>query len=211
MGRPGCAARCCAANPVGIKIVDNLARPTGNFTGLPNMAVELVPKRVEMLKAAVPSLSRLGLVVNASVPEAARRYVEVAQLAARSLGVTLKPVEIRRPEDIEPVFSIAAQSGLHGMCLTSDGLIYVEQQRLAQLAQKHNLPLIGYTREMAVWPGMLMIYGASNVALFKRAGYFVDKLLKGAKPADLPVEQPAVIELIINLKTAKALGITIPS
>jgi putative tryptophan/tyrosine transport system substrate-binding protein len=95
--------------------------------------------------------------------------------------------------------------------LTSDGLIYVEQQRLARLAEKHNLPLIGYTREMAMWPGMMMVYGASNVALFKRAAYFVDKLLKGAKPADLPVEQPRVIELIVNLKTAKTLGITVPT
>jgi putative ABC transport system substrate-binding protein len=96
------------------------------------------------------------------------------------------------------------------MCLTSDGLIYVEQQRLAQLALDRNLPLIGYTREMAKWTGMLMTYGPSNVALFNRAAYFVDKILKGAKPADLPVEQPTTIELVINLKTAKTLKLTIP-
>jgi putative tryptophan/tyrosine transport system substrate-binding protein len=95
--------------------------------------------------------------------------------------------------------------------LTSDGLIYVEQQRLAQLAQDRSLPLIGYTREMAKWPGMLMTYGASNVALFNRAAYYVDKILKGAKPADLPVEQPTIIELVINLDTAKALGVQIPA
>jgi putative ABC transport system substrate-binding protein len=94
--------------------------------------------------------------------------------------------------------------------LTSDGLIYVEQERLAQLALGRNLPLIGYTREMTRWTGMLMTYGASNVALFNRAAYFVDKILKGAKPGDLPVEQPTKIELLINLKTAKALGLTIP-
>jgi putative ABC transport system substrate-binding protein len=198
-------------DPVGSKIVDNLARPTGNFTGLTNMAVELVPKRVQMLKEAIPNLSRMGLLVNASVPEAAQRYIEVAQTAALSIGVTLRPVEIRRPEDIDPAISRAAQSGLQGMCLTSDGLIYVEQRRLAQLAEKQHLPLIGYTREMAIESGMLMIYGASNVALFQRAAYFVDRLLKGDKPADLPVEQPTVIELIINLKTARALGIAIPA
>ncbi len=102
------------------------------------------------------------------------------------------------------------QSRLQGICLTSDGLIYVEQERLSQLALDRNLPLIGYTRDMAKWTGMLMTYGPSNVALFKRAAYFVDKILKDAKPGDLPVEQPTVIELIVNLKTAKALGLTIP-
>jgi ABC-type uncharacterized transport system substrate-binding protein len=197
-------------DPVGSKLIDNLARPGGNITGLTNMAVELVPKRMEVLKEAIPSLSRMALLVNASVPEAARRYIEIAQTAARPLGVTLQPVEIRTVADIERAFSLVTQSRLQGMCLTSDGLIYVEQRRLAQLAQDRNLPLIGYTREMGQWPGMLMTYGPSNVALFTRAAYFVDKILKGAKPADLPVEQPRTIELVINLKTAKTLGLTIP-
>jgi putative ABC transport system substrate-binding protein len=197
-------------DPVGSKLIDNLARPGGNITGLTNMAVELVPKRMEVLKEAIPSLSRMALLVNASVPGNARRYIEIAQTAARPLGVTLQPVEIRTAADIERAFSMITQSRLQGMCLTSDGLIYVEQRRLAQLAQGRNLPLIGYTREMAQWTGMLMTYGPSNVALFRRAAYFVDKILKGAKPADLPVEQPTIIELVINLKTAKALGLTIP-
>ena len=174
------------------------------------MAVELVPKRMEMLKEAIPGLSRMALLVNASVPEAARRYIEIAQIAAHRLGVTLQPVEIRTTADIERAFSTTVENQLQGMCLTSDGLIYVEQQRLAQLAQDRSLPLIGYTREMTKWPGMLMTYGASNVALFNRAAYYVDKILKGAKPADLPVEQPTIIELVINLSTAKALGVQIP-
>jgi putative ABC transport system substrate-binding protein len=197
-------------DPVGSKLIDSLARPGGNITGLTNMAVELVPKRMEVLKEAIPGLSRMALLVNASVPEAARRYIEIAQTAARPLGVTLQPVEIRTAADIESAFSMITQSRLQGMCLTSDGLIYVEQQRLAQLALDRNLPLIGYTREMAKWTGMLMTYGPSNVALFNRAAYFVDKILKGAKPADLPVEQPTTIELVINLKTAKTLRLTIP-
>ena len=197
-------------DPVGSKLIDNLARPGGNITGLTNMAVELVPKRMEVLKEAVPGLSRMALLVNVSSLEAARRYIEVAQAAARPLGVTLQPVEIRTPADIERAFSMATQSRLQGMCLTSDGLIYVEQRRLAQLAQERSLPLIGYTREMAQWPGMLMTYGPSNVALFSRAAYFVDKILKGVKPGDLPVEQPTTIEVIVNLKTAKTLGLTIP-
>ena len=197
-------------DPVGSKLVDNLARPGGNMTGLTNMAVELVPKRMEILIEAIPGLSRMALLVNASVPEAARRYVEIAQTAARPLGFTLQPVEIRTAADIERVFSLIPQSRLQGMCLTSDGLIYVEQRRLAQLALDRTLPLIGYTREIAQWTGMLMTYGASNVALFNRAAYFVDKILKGAKPADLPVEQPTTIELLVNLKTAKALERTLP-
>ena len=197
-------------DPVGSKLVDNLGRPGGNMTGLTNMAVELVPKRVQVLKEAVPGLSRMALLVNAGVPDAARSYVEVAQPAARQVGVELQPVEIRTPADIERAFALVAQNRLQGMCLTSDGLIYVEQQRLARLAQERNVALIGYTREMAQWPGMLMTYGASNVALFKRVAYFVDKILKGAKPGDLPVEQPTKIEVIVNLKTATALGLTIP-
>jgi ABC-type uncharacterized transport system substrate-binding protein len=197
-------------DPVGSKLISNLARPGGNITGLTNMAVELVPKRLQVLKEAIPSLSRIALLVNASVPEAARRYVEIAQTVVGPLGVTLQPVEIRTPADIERAFSMITQSRLQGVCLTSDGLIYVEQERLAQLALNRNLPLIGYTRDMAKWTGMLMTYGPSNVELFKRAAYFVDKILKGAKPGDLPVEQPTKIEFIVNLKTAKTLGLTIP-
>jgi putative ABC transport system substrate-binding protein len=197
-------------DPLGSKLVASLAQPGGNITGLTNLAVELVPKRMQVLKEAIPSLSRVGLLVNASVPEAARRYIEIAQTAARPLGLTLQPVEIRTPEDIGPAFSIITQSRLQGICLTSDGLIYVEQERLSQLALDRNLPLIGYTRDMAKWTGMLMTYGPSNVALFKRAAYFVDKILKGAKPGNLPMQQPTTFELVINLKTAKALGLTIP-
>ena len=143
-------------DPVGSKLVDSLARPGGNMTGLTNMAVELVPKRMEILKEAIPGLSRMALLVNASVPKAARRYIEIAQAAARPLGFTVQPVEIRTPADIERAFSLVTQHRLHGMCLTSDGLIYVEQRRLAQLALDRTLPLIGYTREMAQWPGMLL-------------------------------------------------------
>ena len=198
-------------DPLGSGLVTSLGRPGGNITGLANMAVELVPKRMQAIKEAIPRLSRLGLLVNASVPEAARRYVEVARTAAGPLGLTLEPVEIRVPADIEPAFSMALQSRIQALCLTSDGLIYVEQERLSQLALDRKLPMIGYTRDMAKWTGMLMTYGPSNVALFKRAAYFVDRILKGAKPGDLPVEQPTVIELIVNQKTAKILGVTILS
>jgi putative ABC transport system substrate-binding protein len=198
-------------DPVGSKLIDSLARPGGNITGLTNMAVELVPKRMGILKEAIPSLTRMALLVNASSPENARAYIEIAQTAGRPLGLTVQPVEIRAVADIERAFSVITQSRLQGVCLTSDGLIYVEQRRLAQLALDRRVPLIGYTREMGQWTGMLLTYGPSNVALFSRAAYFVDKILKGAKPGELPVEQPTTFELTVNLKTAKALGLGIPS
>ena len=120
-------------DPLGSGLVTSLGRPGGNITGLANMAVELVPKRMQAIKEAIPRLSRIGLLVNAGVPEAARRYVEVARTAAGPLGLTLEPVEIRVPADIEPAFSMAIQSRIQALCLTSDGLIYVEQERLSQL------------------------------------------------------------------------------
>ena len=197
-------------DPVGSKLVDSLARPGGNTTGMTNMAVELVPKRVELLKAAIPGLARMALLVNASYPEAARRYVEAGQTAARPLGIALQPMEVRSAADFERAFSMTSQQKLQGVSLTVDGLFYANQRLLAQLAQERRLPLIGYAREMADGAGMFMSYGPSNVASFHRTAYFVDKILRGTKPADLPVEQPTKFELVINLKTAKALGLTIP-
>jgi putative tryptophan/tyrosine transport system substrate-binding protein len=174
------------------------------------MAVELVPKRVELLKEAIPGLSRMALLVNASYPEAVRRYVEEAQTAARPLGITLQPIEVRSATDFERAFSTIAQHRLQGVSLTVDGLFYATQALLGRLAQERSLPVIGYTREMAEGAGMFMAYGPSVVANFNRAAYFVDKILKGAKPADIPVEQPTQFDLVINVKAAKALGLAIP-
>jgi putative tryptophan/tyrosine transport system substrate-binding protein len=197
-------------DPVGSRLVDSLSRPGGNATGMTNMAVELVPKRVELLKEAIPGLSRMALLVNASYPEAVRRYVEEAQTAARPLGITLQPIEVRSATDFERAFSTIAQHRLQGVSLTVDGLFYATQALLGRLAQERSLPVIGYTREMAEGAGMFMAYGPSVVANFNRAAYFVDRILKGAKPADIPVEQPTKFDLVINLKTAKTLGLTIP-
>ncbi len=196
-------------DPVGSKLVDSLSRPGGNATGMTNMAVELVPKRVELLKEASPGLSRMALLVNASYPEAARRYVEAGQSAARPLGISLQPIEVRSAADFESSFSTISQQRLQGMSLTVDGLFYANQALLARLAQERRLPLIGYAKEMAEGAGMLMSYGPSNVANFQRTAYFVDRILKGAKPADIPVEQPTKFDLVVNLKTAKVLGLTV--
>jgi len=197
-------------DPVGSRLVDSLGRPGGNATGMTNMAVELVPKRVELLKEAIPGLSRMALLVNASYPEAAKRYVEAGQTAARPLGIALQSIEVRSAADFESAFATISQTRLQGVSLTVDGLFYANQAQLARLAQGRKLPLIGYAREMAEDAGVLMSYGPSTVASFNRTAYFVDRILKGTKPADIPVEQPTKFELVINLKTAKALGLTIP-
>jgi putative ABC transport system substrate-binding protein len=195
------------ADPVGSKLVDTLARPGGNITGLANMALELTPKRFELLKEVV-GLSKAALLVNATDP-AAGRYVELSNMAVGPLGVTVEPIEVRTPDDFERAFSGISEKGLQGVVTTQDGLIYNEQPRMIRLALQHRLPLIGYSREMAV-NGALMSYGPNNAAMFRRAGTFVDKILKGTKgPGDLPVEQPTKFELFINLKTAKALGLDI--
>jgi putative ABC transport system substrate-binding protein len=197
-------------DPVGSKLVDSLARPGGNATGMTNMAVELVPKRVELLREAIAGLSRMALLVNASYPEAARRYIDTGQTSARPLGIALQPVEVKTADDFERAFSMIRQNRAQGVSLTVDGLFYANQLRLARLAQDRQMPLIGYAREMAEGAGMLMAYGPSNVASFNRTAYFVDRILKGTKPAELPVEQPTKFDLVINLKTAKVLGLTIP-
>jgi putative tryptophan/tyrosine transport system substrate-binding protein len=197
-------------DPVGIKLVDSLGQPGHNITGLTNMAVELVPKRLELLKEAVVALSRAALVVNASFPDAARRYNEAGQIAARTLGVTLLPIEIQGPDDFERAFSTITQNRLQGVSFGVDGLFYQKQKLLAQLALERKLPTIGYAMEMAEEAGMLMSYGPSQTGSFNQTARFVDKILKGAKPADLPVEQPTKFELVVNMKIAKALGIRFP-
>ena len=197
-------------DPVGSKLVNSLSRPGKNITGMTNMALELVPKRIELLKEAVPNLSRMALLVNASYPEAARRYSEMGQTAARPLAVALQPVEVRGVEDLERAFATIVQDRLQGVSLTVDGLFYAEQARLARLARERKLPLIGYAREMAEENGMFLSYGPSNIASFNRTAYFVDRILKGAKAGDLPVEQPTTFELVVNARTARALGVMIP-
>jgi putative tryptophan/tyrosine transport system substrate-binding protein len=194
------------ADPVGDRLVATLARPGGNITGLSNMALELTPKRIELLKEVV-GLSRVALLANATDPEGVRRYLDLSNMAVGHLGVTIEPIEVQVPEDFEKAFAEISKKGLQGVIVTQDGLIYNEQARMFRLALQHKLPLIGYSREMAV-NGALMSYGPNNAAMFRRAGAFVDKILKGTKgPADLPVEQPTTFELLINMKTAKAIGV----
>jgi putative ABC transport system substrate-binding protein len=151
----------------------------------------------------------VALLANATDPEGVRRYLELSNTAVGHLGVTIEPIEVQAPEDFEKAFAEISKKGLQGVIVTQDGLIYNEQPRMFRLALQHKLPLIGYSRDMAV-NGALMSYDPNNAVMFRRAGAFVDKILKGAKgPGDLPVDQPTTFELLINMRTAKALGVDV--
>ena len=197
-------------DPIGSRIVDNLARPQHNVTGLSTMAVELTPKRIEILKETIPSLSRVALIVNMSDPIGAERYIDVAQEAAKPLGVVVTRYEVRQPVDFEPAFARLAQDGQQAAVLMQDGLFYAEQQRIGDIGIRYKMPIIAFAKELSR-SGMLMSYGPSIPSIFVRAGVFIDKILKGAKPSDLPVEQPTKFELFINAKTAKRIGLELPA
>lgn len=197
-------------DPLGSRLVASLARPGGNITGLSTMAVELTGKRLELLKEVVPSLSRVALLVNAGDPEGAQRYVEAGRDDAARLRITVQPVEVRSANDFAPAFAEMGRQRVQAVVSSQDGLFYVEMRRMAELARAHRLPMIGFAREMAA-AGALMSYGPSSQAIFRRAGVFIDRILKGSRPADLPVEQPASFEMYVNAATAKAIAASLPA
>ena len=197
------------ADPVGSQLVASLARPGGNITGLSNMALDLTAKRLEFLTLVVPGLRRIALIVNGNDTGGSRRYIEECWPAAERLKVALDPVEIRAPGDLQPAFSAMAGSGVDGVVVTQDGLFFVTRQDIAFLALRHRLPSIVYSRETAE-AGALASYGPDNQGIFRRTGVYVDRILKGASPSDFAVEQPTTFQLIVNLKTARALNIEIP-
>jgi putative ABC transport system substrate-binding protein len=196
-------------DPVGSKLVASFAHPGGNITGLSNFAHDLTAKRVELLKSTVPNVSRLALLVNPNDIDSARVYVKESRAAADKLGLFIQPFEIRTPGELVPAFDKMSDEHLNGVVVSQDGLFFATRKNIADLALARGLPLAVYSRE-TVDAGALVSYGPSNSAIFRRAGYYIDKILKGTSPADLPVEQPTKFEFIINLRTAKALGLTIP-
>jgi putative tryptophan/tyrosine transport system substrate-binding protein len=196
-------------DPIGSKIVDSLARPAGNITGLSNMALELSGKRVEFLKEAVPNLSRVALIINTIDPNAVRSHLEESQAAAKALGIQLEPVPVQHAEEIEGAFAKIAKDKMQGVVVTIDGLYYANRKRMADLALEYSLPMMMYSRE-TLEAGALISYGADQRAMFHHAAAVVNRILKGEKPADLPVEQPTKFELLVNARTAKALGLKIP-
>jgi putative tryptophan/tyrosine transport system substrate-binding protein len=194
-------------NPVGAKLVDSLARPGRNITGLSNVMIDLSGKRLELFKDAIPTLSHVILLVN---PNAYRIQVatELHRSAAAALGLMVQEIATPDPNSIESAFSAIADR-TSGLFIVPDSMLFNERKHIAELALAHRLPSMAFNAEM-VEAGLLMSYGASFLVQFRQVAVYVDKILKGAKPADLPVEQPVQFELIINSKTAKALHLDIP-
>jgi putative tryptophan/tyrosine transport system substrate-binding protein len=196
-----------AGDPVGTGLVASLARPGGNVTGLSSQTAETAGKRLELLREIVPGLGRLAIMGNVGNPLSVLELGE-AQAAARALGLEVTTAELRRAEDISPAFD-ALKGRADALYVCVDPLVNTHRIRINILAVAARLPTIYLFREY-VEVGGLMSYGPNNLDLFRRAANFVDKILRGAKPADLPVEQPTKFDLVINFTTAKALGLTIP-
>ncbi len=196
-----------AADPVGNGRVASLARPGGNITGLSIQSTDLAGKRIELLREVLPELRRLAVIANIGASSAVLEIAE-AQAAAHKLGIGVDVLEIRRAEDIAPAFG-TLKSSVQAIYLCPDPLINANHARINTLALGGRLPTMHPFRDY-LGAGGLMSYGTNNADLFRRAGDYVDKILRGAKPSDLPVEQPTKFDLIFNLTTAKALGITVP-
>ncbi len=196
-----------AVDPLGSGLVANLARPGGNVTGLSVQSADLAGKRLELLRVVVPGLRRLATLANIGNPGNVLEMGEV-QAAARTLGLEVAPFEIRRAEDIAPAFE-ALKGRADALYVATDPLLNTNRLRISILALGARLPTMHGFREH-VEAGGLISYGANFPDLFRHAGDYVDKILRGAKPADIPVEQPTKFDLIINVTTAKALGLTIP-
>ena len=196
-------------DPVATGIVESLARPGGNITGLTRLTRELTGKRLELLQEVVPTLSRVGVLVDADSAASATALQDY-EAAARALKITLQAVEVRSSNpDFEGAFHAAVQARVSALITVRSGLALTYRQQIANLVIKHRLPSMSEGSDF-VEAGGLMSYAANDTESFKRAAYYVDKLLKGAKAADLPVEQPTTFELIINLQTAEQLGLTMP-
>jgi putative ABC transport system substrate-binding protein len=197
-----------SADPVGTGLVASLARPGGNITGMSILAPEMGGKRLEILKQAVPKAVRVAVLWNTAYQGKAAEFRDT-QATATALKVTLQPLEVRESKDFDHTLAINARHRPDAMVVFADPLTVSHRRQIIEHAMKFRLPTISELRVFAK-AGGLISYGASIADLFRRAASHVDKILKGAKPADLPVEQPTKFELVINLKTAKALGLTIP-
>jgi putative ABC transport system substrate-binding protein len=194
-------------DPLGSGLVADLARPGGNVTGLSFQSVDIAGKRVELLHEIVPHLRRLGILANVGNPQSVLE-MGAAQAAARMLGLEVATFEFRRSEDIVPAFD-ALNGRVDAIYVCGDALVYINRNRINTLSVGLRLPTVHLAREF-IEAGGLVSYGPSMLAQFRRAAEFVDKILRGAKPADISVEQPTKFELVINLTTAKAIGLTIP-
>jgi putative ABC transport system substrate-binding protein len=196
-------------DPVAAGLVGSLARPGGNVTGLTILNRELGGKRLELLKEAVPKVARVAVLYAPASPGSALTAREDLPVAARALGLTIRTWEIRAADDFDKVFAALNKQPPDALYVSPDALIGANQKRIIGFALESRLPSM-YSNREAVHAGGLMYYGADAADSYRRVAYYVDKILKGAKPADLPVEQPKKFEFVINLKTAKQIGLTIP-
>jgi putative ABC transport system substrate-binding protein len=195
------------SDPVEVGHVESLAHPGGNVTGVTNLSLELGGKRLELLKEAVPKVARVAVLYDPARPSALE--LKEVQSAARALRLIIQPWEVRAADDFEKVFAAQSKERPDGLYVIGGALMRNNEKRTVGFALKSRLPSMYYSRE-AVDAGGLMSYGADQADGYRRVAYYVDRILKGAKPADLPVEQPTKFELMINLKTAKQIGLTIP-
>jgi ABC-type uncharacterized transport system substrate-binding protein len=195
-------------DPVRLGLVASLAKPGGNATGFATQNDELPGKWMELVKEALPNASRVAVLFHPTYDGGVQ--LKASEAAARSLGVRLQALKVERPDDFGTAFAAVQKNRAEALIISSSPLFYTHRARLVEFAAKHRIPAIYHQSEFVVGSGGLMSYGPDFHDLFRRSATYVDKILKGAKPADLPVQQPTKFELVINLKTAKALGLTIP-
>ena len=193
-------------DPVGQGLVASLARPRRNITGLSAAVTEIYPKRVQLLRELVPRAARIAVLFNMSNPALPPQWKEIA-MAARSLGIEPHLLDVRTPEDLAPAFDAATKQRADALIVGLDTLTQANQRGIVDLVAKHRLPAIYASKEFA---GGLVVYGVNYPEMYRHAASFAHKIFRGVNPADLPVEEPTKFELVINLKTAKALGLTIP-
>jgi putative tryptophan/tyrosine transport system substrate-binding protein len=195
-------------DPVQRGFVASLAQPGGHITGLSTAGIDLIAKQLELLREAVPQLSRLAVLWNPPQP-AHPPFLKALEAVAGAVGIALHPVAVHRPEDFEGAFAAMRAARVEALFVTGSGLHFHHLRQIVDLARTSLLPAIAWERAYAEG-GLLMTYGANEEVIMQRAAFYVDRVLKGTKPADLPVERPMMFELVINLKTAEALGLTIP-
>jgi putative ABC transport system substrate-binding protein len=198
-----------SGEPVAAGLVASLARPGGNMTGLTYYATELSAKRLELLKEVAPRVARVAVMDNPTAAYLNFPFLRDTERAAQVLGLQLHVMRVGEPNEVERVFTLAAKEGVDALFVLPDLMFSTQAKQIAELAMKHRWPTMAWGKWFA-HEGALMAYAADYADLGRRAAVYVDKILKGRKPADLPVEQPTKFQLIINLKTAKALGLTIP-
>jgi putative tryptophan/tyrosine transport system substrate-binding protein len=199
-------------DPVKLGLVKSLAHPGGNLTGTATNILEISEKRLQLFKEGLPSLSRVALLANPANAAAHKLYAEYTQKVQDNVGLTCVSIDVKDgdPNNMEATFAQISQNNFDGIIIFNDGMFYNERRRLGELALRYKLPSMLFSRETVLEDGNMMSYGPALQLLFERAAVYVDKIIKGAKPSELPVELPTRYQLIVNLKSAKALGVQIP-